>query len=76
MCVCFYLSQTLTTLILRENKISEIPAEIGNLTQLTALDLSHNFLQGLPEGRWVGEERGKGGAGREREKGETHIYTM
>ena len=42
--------QTLTTLILRENKISEIPAEIGELTSLTALDLSHNNLQELPEG--------------------------
>jgi hypothetical protein len=48
--ISFPSAQTLTTLIFRENKISEIPAEIGELTQLTALDLSHNNLQGLPEG--------------------------
>ena len=50
---CATVPQTLTTLILRENKISEIPAEIGELTQLTALDLSHNNLQGLPEGMCI-----------------------
>ena len=56
-----HLTQTLTTLILRENKISEIPAEIGNLTQLTALDISHNNLQGLPEGTYnVGDVKGVG----------------
>ena len=44
------LVQTLTTLILRENRISELPAAIGKLTQLAALDISHNNLQSLPQG--------------------------
>ena len=44
------LFQNLTSLILRENKIIELPPEIGQLTQLTALDVSHNNLQSLPEG--------------------------
>ena len=40
----------MTTLILRENRISEFPSEVGALTQLTALDLSHNNLRHLPPG--------------------------
>ena len=51
---CMCLPQMLTTLILRENRISELPAEIGELTQLTALDVSHNNLHLLPEGEWGG----------------------
>jgi len=30
-----------------------LPAEIGQLTQLTALDVSHNNLVSLPEGNVV-----------------------
>ena len=42
--------QHITTLILRENKITALPSEIGRLSQLTALDVSHNNLHSLPEG--------------------------
>ena len=50
----FFFLQNLNSLILRENKLQELPPEIGQLTQLTALDVSHNSLQYLPEGRWGG----------------------
>lgn len=46
----YFLLQNLTSLILRENKLKYLPPEIGLLTQLTALDVSHNFLETLPEG--------------------------
>ena len=48
--ICFISSQNLTTLILRENKLKELPPEIGELTSLTALDVSHNSLHTLPRG--------------------------
>ena len=44
--------QNLTTLILRENKLKELPPEIGELTSLTVLDASHNSLHTLPRGEW------------------------
>ena len=31
--------------------MKELPAEIGHLTQLTALDVSNNHLESLPEGK-------------------------
>ncbi len=36
-----------------KNQLTQIPAEIGNLTQLQALDISHNQLTALPE--WLGQ---------------------
>ena len=51
--------QNLNSLILRENRISELPPEIGQLTSLTALDVSHNNLQSLPEGEVDGRGRGE-----------------
>ena len=51
----FLSPQTLTSLTLRENRISELPAEIGQLTQLRSLDVSHNNLHHLPEGVRGGE---------------------
>ncbi|UYV63565.1 hypothetical protein LAZ67_2004689, partial [Cordylochernes scorpioides] len=38
----------LTILSLRENKIRELPATIGNLTELATIDASNNHLQHLP----------------------------
>lgn len=43
-------SQNLTMLSLRENKIRELPAGIGKLTQLGTLDASNNHLEHLPPG--------------------------
>jgi leucine-rich repeat protein SHOC2 len=39
----------MTSLILRENKIKELPSSIGELVRLTALDVSHNQLERLPD---------------------------
>jgi len=45
------LLQHLTILNLHENKIKELPRGIGELVNLTTLDVSHNHLELLPEGR-------------------------
>jgi len=41
----------LTILNLHENKIKELPRGIGELVNLTTLDVSHNHLELLPEGQ-------------------------
>ena len=38
-------------LSLRENKIRELPNGIGELVNLVNLDVSHNHLEHLPEGK-------------------------
>lgn len=43
--------QHLTILNLHENKIKELPHGIGELVNLTTLDISHNHLESLPEGQ-------------------------
>lgn len=51
--ICVLLSQqNLTSLILRENKLKYLPPAIGSLGCLTALDVSHNFLETLPDGKY------------------------
>jgi len=41
--------EKLTKLVLLQNRISVIPPEIGNLTTLQHMDISHNSLVGLPD---------------------------
>lgn len=41
--------QQLTMLILRENKIRELPDGIGHLVKLKTFDVSRNHLEHLPE---------------------------
>ena len=48
---CWCASQRLTILNLHENKIKELPHGIGDLVNLTTLDVSHNHLESLPEGQ-------------------------